>query len=490
MFVLFCFFQGYFFFTRREMSAQPPDDGSSHHEQPMSSVAAIRVNDMSSDCDSEEEMFLQSVRQSRATGNRIAEAHIRENDVSNPMTYLVHNDQRLLPPSLSSTRSVSSVLSLPSSLNLHNSNAPPPHTRSHHHRSRSWMVTYHGPDAANVDLEYMQASIGRANNQSTNTRVTFVTWQIETAPTTGNTHVQMYIEFNTVVRNTYVQQLFAIPRSVYAAPRAGTRDGCIQYCHKEDTRQAGPFTIGDQEQTAPQQGNRTDVQDIHSMIASGARSSEIYTAFPNAYMRMVNGVRHAMAVVRQRDAPRERDIRVIVLYGQTGTGKTFGIVNQPNCDLYTIDSSMLQANTGNVWWDGYEGEKHVLFDEYNDWFNIAGLLKYLDRYAMRIQSKGSSTVAYYNTLYITSNKAPWEWKDRNGEDFADEHKAALQRRIHTTGEVKICDKGKTRIIELQKLNGRICDKQKIIDWIGASKVEHYENVFAAMMLERDNNNEI
>lgn len=448
------------------MSFDIPSDDSQPHRNSYDSDL--------SEFNTQEEMRLRHSMRNREVGNAVARSFVDNNQ--NDMSHMVRMHPAILPPSLSSNRSYD--------MSSQSNNGQP---SRHSVRSRSWMITYHGVDASNVDEVYMRSSITRLTNQSVHTTVTYAVWQQEISPSTGNTHVQMYIEFSQVVRVSFVQQLFSIPRNAYALPRRGSRDTCIKYCTKEETRLKGPFIIDNT--NANNQGSRTDVHTIHSMIASGARSADIYTAFPNTYMRMVHGVRQAMAVVRQRDAPRDRQVRVIVLYGQTGTGKTYGIVNQPECDLYTVDSSMLQSNSGNLWWDGYEGERHVLFDEYNDWFGIAGLLKYLDRYALRIQSKGSSTVAYYNILYITSNKAPWEWKDRNGQEFNPEHKAALHRRIHTLGEVKITDKGKTRIIELQKLNGRICDKNKITNWIGEDKVEHYENVFAAAQYENQDQNQ-
>ncbi len=342
-------------------------------------------------------------------------------------------------------------------------------------RGTSWMVTYHGADVGLVDETYINRNIERIRAEGINTRVQYATWQLEMAPTTGQHHIQMYVEFDQYVRQSFVTRLFNDHSKVYSELRKGTREACQKYCTKPETRIAGPFEIG----VVPQQGGqgrRNDVHTIHEMIDAGAKQDEIYSAFPNTYMRMTHGVKNAMAIVRKRDAPVDRPVKVIVLFGKTGTGKTFGVVNQGG--VYVVDASMLQANTSNLWWDGYEGEERVLFDEYNDWFGIAPLLKYLDKYAVRIQNKGSSTVGYWSTLYITSNKAPWEWKDRNGQEFTPEHKAALHRRIHTIGEVKCYDKGKTREITLSKLNGRLVNKKQIEEWIGEENVEHYESITA------------
>lgn len=61
------------------------------------------------------------------------------------------------------------------------------------------------------------------------------------------------------------------------------------------------------------------------------------------------------------------------------------------------------------WWDGYQGQEHVILDEFRGSIDIAHLLRWLDRYPVRVERKGSSVPLKATTFWITSNLAPRGW---------------------------------------------------------------------------------
>ena len=99
-----------------------------------------------------------------------------------------------------------------------------------------------------------------------------------------------------------------------------------------------------------------------------------------------------------------RDVVVIVLWGLPGVGKTRRAMEGE--DVYKIDPPY-------KWWCGYSGEKTLLIDDYRDGDIDRGLiLNLLDGYRLRLDTKGSHTWALWDSVYITSNQDPNDWRDK------------------------------------------------------------------------------
>lgn len=99
-----------------------------------------------------------------------------------------------------------------------------------------------------------------------------------------------------------------------------------------------------------------------------------------------------------------RNVTVSVLWGVTGSGKTRSVYrDSPN--VYRLDNYPL--------WDGYEGQKEILFDDFYGQIKATKMLQYLQGYPMRLPrrcpTKGSYTFALWDTVYITSWTHPDKW---------------------------------------------------------------------------------
>lgn len=60
-------------------------------------------------------------------------------------------------------------------------------------------------------------------------------------------------------------------------------------------------------------------------------------------------------------------------------------------------------------WDGYNGQEHVVIDEFRGGIDISHVLRWFDRYPVIVEVKGSSTVLRAKHIWITSNISPMEW---------------------------------------------------------------------------------
>lgn len=80
------------------------------------------------------------------------------------------------------------------------------------------------------------------------------------------------------------------------------------------------------------------------------------------------------------------------------------------------------------WWDGYLGQSNVVLDEFRGTIDVAHILRWLDRYPVRVENKGGSLPLLATHFWITSNLDPRLWYP----DLDDETLQALLRRLEIT----------------------------------------------------------
>ena len=161
------------------------------------------------------------------------------------------------------------------------------------------------------------------------------------------------------------------------------------------------------------QGQRNDLISFRESIKRGADDVELledHLREVAKFPRLINMARQAYS---KRDSREFRRLEVIVMYGPAGVGKTKGPYDE---GAYVFD------DYEDGWWDGYEGEKVILLDEFYGGVKYSKLLKLLDGYQHRLKVKGGFAYARWTKVYITSNKHPCEWYSQGMTD-------ALKRRI-------------------------------------------------------------
>lgn len=124
---------------------------------------------------------------------------------------------------------------------------------------------------------------------------------------------------------------------------------------------------------------------------------------------------------------RDRNVapEIKIYWGDSGTGKTRKAIDE------NPDSYILTKPNGNntVWFDGYEGQSCVILDEFYGWIQYDLLLRLLDRYPLKVQTKGGFVEMRASKFVITSNK-PWKEWYPNIDDLS-----ALERRVREFGNV-------------------------------------------------------
>lgn len=249
-------------------------------------------------------------------------------------------------------------------------------------------------------------------------KVRYAIYGKEKCPTTGKIHWQSYIEFFKPQRMSGIKKMYN-DKTVHLEIRNGTREEAKVYCQKDkDWVEVGEWIKG--------QGHRTDLTPIVQALIDGTPLSEVMMTNPEIYCRYRNGLKDIAAHTQRINTPAWRSVEIILHTGPTGVGKTRDAMKEAT---YKIQGSQLQ------WWDGYDGDKIICIDEYNNDVKITVLLELLDGYKKRLPIKGGHTFAQWTKVYVTMNLRMEEFHPNAKKA----HKDALMRRIKDGGGKVIDD---------------------------------------------------
>ncbi len=247
-------------------------------------------------------------------------------------------------------------------------------------------------------------------------KIKYLVYQLEQCPKTKKNHVQGYVEFKNQRRSYDSIKDFFSDSSLHIEPRMGTPQQAHAYCTKEDSRIKDPIIMG----TPLSQGKRSDLDCIYSDIKSGKDLNWIIEKYPSSYIKYSRGIEKVyFNHLSSSLGSWNQEISVKVIYGDAGTGKTRYVYDHHDPkDVYCLNKS----NSNNIWFDGYDGQKVLILDDFYGWIPYGFLLQLLDKRRIRLEKKGGFTISQWTDVYITSNDHPEDWYQRGYTD-------ALKRRI-------------------------------------------------------------
>lgn len=233
-------------------------------------------------------------------------------------------------------------------------------------------------------------------------RVSYCKYQLERAPDTGRLHIQGMISFKKGSRPmTTVKKIIGdkahceVCKDIQAS---------IRYCGKPETRVKGPWEHGD---PPAGQGARNDLTWVWQEVKKRTSSFDMIEADPHL-ARYQKHIQFMRQVSLAKDSDRQdRKMAVYIFWGPTNTGKTYTAMNlmAPKDWVYKMDPPERGTQ---MWWDGYEGQHTVVFDEFEgeNYCSMSRLKVLLDKYTLRLPVKGSFTNAVYEQVVMCSNVAP------------------------------------------------------------------------------------
>jgi len=227
------------------------------------------------------------------------------------------------------------------------------------------------------------------------THMNYIIWGRETAPTTGQQHLQGYVRFKNRKYFNFVKR--ALPDGAHIEPAEYSEKHNRDYCSKE-----GQFTEhGTYEEEAGQQGKRTDLEKVVQTIKSGATLAQVIDAHPTEWIKFHAGIASLHSALKA-PPPTIRETTVTILWGPTGVGKTHRVrTKYPG-------GCMIKA--GRDPWASYTSQEVIVFDEfdYNRW-TIQDMNMYCDKWTCELDCRYANKQAYWTKVFILANTNPFEW---------------------------------------------------------------------------------
>nr|AJP36433.1 replication-associated protein [Avon-Heathcote Estuary associated circular virus 16] len=231
----------------------------------------------------------------------------------------------------------------------------------------------------------------------------------ETAPTTGQHHLQGFVSFRAAKRFTGVTRL--LPRAHWEVAKYPS--SAWDYCTKGDDLYVVDNRVG--------RGTRSDWQDVLDLVSEGASDAAILRAQPSCFFKYGAGISRARAALQE---PRHHQTLCEWYYGPTGGGKSTYIAQEhPEADWCQITKSGFLL--------GYHNKPTVVFDDPDlDAFGRELFLNLVNRTPFEMNVKGTSVAFNAKLVIVASNKHP---------DCFIPGDAAVHRRIHKTFLVSCID---------------------------------------------------
>lgn len=252
-------------------------------------------------------------------------------------------------------------------------------------RTPRWCFTFNNPPSGwtpptGSDIEYM-------------------VWQREKGEK-GTEHIQGYVRFKSQKRFQAAKNWFSVPE-IHLEPAKGNEKQNKTYCTKEETRVEGPFEYGEYDDKAGAQGKRTDLDEVAEKLTKGATLKEIAVEHPAAFIRYHQGIEKLKDIV-QPLPPLEREVKTLVMWGETGTGKTHR-ARTGFPDIYEV-------KPGRDPWGAYDGQEMILFDEfdYTKW-SIQQMNGFCDKWRCKLDCRYKDKYAAWKGVIICANSEPYTW---------------------------------------------------------------------------------
>lgn len=235
--------------------------------------------------------------------------------------------------------------------------------------------------------------------------VSYIKGQLERGEQEGYLHWQVLVCFARKIRLAGVKTTFG--DGVHAEPTRS--EAANDYVWKEETRVDGTqFVLG----KCPFKRNSAADWDA---VWDAAKQGKIEEIPSDIRVRSYAALKRIEKDYMPRVAI-ERE--VVVYWGTTGVGKSRRAWEEAGENAYPKDPCT-------KFWDGYQGDEHVVIDEFRGQIGISHVLRWFDRYPVSIETKGSGSVLRAKKIWITSNLDPRQWYP----DLDQETKDALMRRM-------------------------------------------------------------
>lgn len=226
------------------------------------------------------------------------------------------------------------------------------------------------------------------------TKVKYLVYGKEICPTTKKPHWQGFVLFYEPILYKHAQDILGIGSSHIENLLKTDMNNAIEYCMKDgDYKEFG---------IKPQQGHRTDLDFMKNRIMQGEKLCDIVLDNPMIYHQYGRTL-EKIQDIKNRKLFRNVMTKGIWYWGKTGIGKSAKAFENFNPDTFYV------KNVEEEFWDGYDGHKTVIINEFRGQIKFSELLDLCDWTPKYVKIKGKAPVPFLaETIIITSALHPNE----------------------------------------------------------------------------------
>jgi len=208
----------------------------------------------------------------------------------------------------------------------------------------------------------------------------------------GTPHLQGYLELTRAQRRAYVTKL--VPGAhVTIRHKHSNAEAASNYCKKD-----GDFVeFGELSTHTNQQGKRSDLLVVSQQVIDGVPLRQIALENPSTLVRNFRGLAYLKNLVKEPLLYRP-NLKVHLYIGKTRLGKSHHARITLGCFPKPIGKGL--------WWDGYDGEKNVVVDEFRGQYPLSDILQITDPYKVQVEVKGGHTFFEPDLVVFTTNQDP------------------------------------------------------------------------------------
>lgn len=301
-------------------------------------------------------------------------------------------------------------------------------------RYSDWMFTI-------FEVDWTHQRIGRATLAS---KVRYIVYQQELAPTTNRPHFQGFVIFKRKVTMKTAKKILCSD-TAHMEPRKGTRDEARAYCMKQDTRVPGtePVEVGEWSgevsegpvaqtgdaivSNSGEGGSDSRVRHVANLLHTGGGIVACLDAYPAWTVNHLKAVHWLWMFCAP---PRRVKPLVEWCYGPTGSGKSKYAMEKSE---EVEPENAYWKPPGTKWWDGYVGQPLVVIDDYrydirapdSEQLGFWYLLRLFDRYPLSVEVKHGYVPFTAMHIIVTAPHDP----DQMFVTYSADERAQLKRRI-------------------------------------------------------------
>ena len=250
----------------------------------------------------------------------------------------------------------------------------------------NWVFTLHYVGTEDLPrkglISYQQhlVFVGRLQELTERGTIRYHCYGYEEAPTTGQLHLQGYIQLEKRMRLRHLKGLLQQNTLHLEGTYASAERNC-EYCSKSARFVEQGAMRSQEKYQARRQEAATSAKELKAQlfraIQDGTKTADDCI---EEHPHLVDFIQRIRGFRRQRS----NQAKVLYLWGMPGCGKTYSV--EKVCK--ELNLSLYKKCPGNKWFNGYDNQDVVLFKEFTSCVTCSTLLSLCDGYPPKQECKG------------------------------------------------------------------------------------------------------